>query len=206
MELYDLKQHINQPTQVKGHTLDVVITPNKEKYLQDTSVTEIDLSDHFLIDFSMNAVWNKQKTKVIKYRPTKSIDMEEFSKEVKEKLDSLPQTRDLATKVGNYNSALSEVVDGFSPIRTKTVKIVPHAPWFDHEYVAIRKERRKAEKKFRRTGLDGDKKVYTTLRKKAINTSFKKKKGYITERLERDSGKLLCSKRTDSVIKELTLK
>ena len=52
MSLHDLKQHIVDPTHVKGHTLDVVITPNKEPFIGDIGVTELHLSHHFLINSS----------------------------------------------------------------------------------------------------------------------------------------------------------
>ena len=35
LDIYNLEQHITEPTHVKGHTLDVVITPNKNPYLTD---------------------------------------------------------------------------------------------------------------------------------------------------------------------------
>ena len=55
MSLHDLKQHIVDPTHVKGHTLDVVITRSKESFIGDVGVTELDLSHHFLIHFNILA-------------------------------------------------------------------------------------------------------------------------------------------------------
>ena len=53
--------------------------------------------------------------------------------------------------------------------------------------------RRKAEKKFRRTGLEADKVMYRALRKNTINSSLIKKKSYVTKKLQDGSAKTLYS-------------
>ena len=49
INLFNLKQHVVGPTHIMGHTIDVIITPNKEFYVHDVVVKEIDLSHHFLM-------------------------------------------------------------------------------------------------------------------------------------------------------------
>ena len=74
------------------------------------------------------------------------------------------------------------------------MKLVPDAPWFDADYANLRKLRRNAEKKYRRTGHDNDKILYTTLRKQTIQSSFDKKKAFITSKLsQRNSCRTLFS-------------
>ena len=63
------------------------------------------------------------------------------------------QSNNIQERMTNYNSLLSEIVDRHAPIKTKQVKIVPNAPWFDLQYKSLRQRRRKAEKKFKITGL-----------------------------------------------------
>ena len=55
LDVYNLKQHVSESTHVKGHTIDVVITPDREPYLEHLNVTQLDLSHHFLIDFTIPA-------------------------------------------------------------------------------------------------------------------------------------------------------
>ena len=52
---------------------------------------------------------------------------------------------------------------------------MPSAPWFDQEYVQLRRERRKAEQHFRRRKLSVDRNIYTDLRKQATTLSKQKK-------------------------------
>ena len=60
---YDLKQNVTEPTHIRGHLLDVIITPNKENYIHSNEIMEIDLSDHFLINFNTAVVRQLPKIK-----------------------------------------------------------------------------------------------------------------------------------------------
>ena len=121
--------------------------------------------------------------KAVSYRSTRNVDMEEFKKDVIEKLNELPETTDMLMKIERYNSILTEIVNKHAPMKSKTIKVVHEAPWFDSEYADIRKLRRKAEKKYKKTGLESDRKMYIALRKQAINLSFDKKKAFISSKL-----------------------
>ena len=202
LDLYNVKQHIDKPTHTDGHTLDVVLTPNKKDYLDGITITSLDLSDHYLVDFEANVKKKMHQIKLIKYRPTKTVEMEKFCKDVTEKLGALPPTNDLGSRVRSYNEVLRDIVDDYSPMRTIKIRVVAGAPWFDKDYVDIRKERRTAEQRHRRSGQEADKKNYVALRKKAIRTAVDKKKGYVREKLERDQGKTLYSVVNQLVDKE----
>ena len=190
MDVYDLKQHVGVPTHIKGHTLDLVITPSNDT-LENLCVTNIDLSHHFLIDF--NATLELESTKEkrnITYR-SKNVNLEEFRKDVSESLLALPQIEDFEERISSYNAALAQVVDKHAPLLSKTISVVSDAPWFDAEYANLRKLRRKAEKKYRKSHLDADKKVYLALRKQSINLAFEKKKNLVSNKLEQGSSKTL---------------
>ena len=190
IDMYDLKQHVEMPTHIKGHILDVVITPNKNS-LRNLRVTSYDLSHHSLIDFdsAFELESTKEKHKIT-YR-SKNVDRVAFTKDINDKLLALPLTNDLSERITNYNTALAEVVNKHAPILSKTITVVPDTPWFDAEYSNLRKLRRKAEKKFRKSHLDADKKVYQSLRKQAVNLAFDKKKQYVSTKLAQGSSKTL---------------
>ena len=193
LDLYGIKQHVTSATHSKGHTLDVVLTPNKEKYLDGIELSAIDLSDHFLVDFNLNVQRKLKQKKVISYRPTKTVDMVKFCEDVKEKLGSLPPTNDVGIRVKTYNEELKGLVDAYTPLKTVTIKVVPEARWFDKDYADLRKLRRSAEQRYRRSGREADKKMYIALRKQTINTAFEKKKNYVRETIKNNSGKTLYS-------------
>ena len=175
LDVYDLTQHVNCATHIKGHTLDIFITPNKV-ILKELCVRTVDLSHHFLISFnSLLLVETAKEKRTISYR-SKDVDLTKFCDDVEESLQSLNHTKDLKKMIDEYNSSLSKVVNKHAPVLTKTISITSHAPWFDAEYVSLRKSRRKAERRYRKSRLDIDKKAYQFLRKEAVKLAYKKKK------------------------------
>ena len=60
LDSYNLMQHIDCATHIKGHTLDLVITP-KNVSIQDVCVKNIDLSHHFLISFNSHLMLETRK-------------------------------------------------------------------------------------------------------------------------------------------------
>ena len=52
----------------------------------------------------------------------------------------------LKDRVEAFNAMARKVVDLYASLRTKKLKVVLEAPWFDLEYLELRKNRRKAEK------------------------------------------------------------
>ena len=131
--------------------------------------------------------------KTITYRNLKNIDMANFCKEVEGRLQTLPDTNDILCKVKGYNTILSELVDEVAPTKTRKVKLVSEAPWFDAEFAELRKRRRKAEKKYRKSGLDNDRRVYLSCRKDTMRSYFDEKKTLIPHRLKNGSCKILYS-------------
>ena len=74
-------------------------------------------------------------------RNLKTIDIEKFMKEVKEKI-CITET-DFGDNMRRYNTVMGELVDMEAPLKNRSIKEVPSAPWFDGEYRELRKQRRK---------------------------------------------------------------
>ena len=71
--------------------------------------------------------------------------------------------------IATYNSVIEELMDKHYHPKTKQIKVVPHAPWFDSEYENLRKRRRKAEKKYKKTKLAKDRAAFVALLKQTTN-------------------------------------
>ena len=98
-------------------------------------------------------------------------------------------TNDLGEAVTSYNTEMATLLDKHAPKVTKKVKIVDSAPWFDAEYRDLRKTRRKAEKKFKRTGNHEDKEAFKNLRKQTTSQALSKKKQYFTSKVNEAKNK-----------------
>ena len=183
--LFNLKQHVIGPTHILGHTIDIVITRN-DLNIENIVITKYDLSHHFMIDFVFHAQAKEIFSKSLTYRNVKGVNSEMFCNEVTTGLSMLPYTTSMADKVSNYNEVMSDVVNKHAPVKTKTIKVVPQAPWFDAEYASLRRQRRKAEKKYRQTSQIDDKEEYITLRRQTTALSKTKKESYISDKLKSD--------------------
>ena len=191
LDMFDLKQHVTGPTHIKGHTIDVVISPNKAAYVSDLNIRQLDLSHHFLVEFGVNVSASLNITKTISYRPWKKMDNALFSQEIKDALSSCPETRSMTEKITMYNNVLEEKANKFAPLLTKEIKVKPNAPWFDSEYEELRRKRRKAEKRYRKSKSEQDKNEFIRLRKETTEMAKGKKKNQIKKKIEEGSSKAL---------------
>ena len=83
---------------------------------------------------------------------------------------------------------MSSIVDSHAPLKTKQIKVVPNAPWFDSEYNALRILRRKAERKYKKTGLQVHKEDFVNLRKETTALAFNKKRNYYAMKIDKCDG------------------
>ena len=152
-----------------------------------------DTRHHFLVEFDVAVTPNKKGYKTIYYRNLKAIDSERFQQDISSKLN-ISGTATLTQNTKNYNDVLSSVLNDHAPTKSKTIKILPNAPWFDCEYEHLRKLRRRAEKAYRRSGLDADKEAYRKLHKQTTNLAYaKKRKYYVDKREESSNSKIMFS-------------
>lgn len=191
LEMFNLKQHVTEPTHIMGHTIDVIISPNEDKYIHNIAVRHTDLSHHHLIDFEASVSAESNLSKTITYRAWRNIDNEQFALEIKKALEEYPKTNDLGERVLAYNTVLRETYNKLAPLQSKVITVKPSAPWFDSEYKTLRRKRRKAEKKYRRTKSDEDKREFVDLRKETTKMAQEKKISRITQKIEQGSSKTL---------------
>ena len=182
LNTFNITQHIDFPTHIQGHTLDIVATFGDEPTILDIEANGYDVSHHSLVDFKVAIEPEVKAMKEIKYRKLKNIDADQFMAKVVDRI-SISESG-FGENMHAYNTALRELVDMDAPMTTKTVKIVPSAPWFDGEYSELRKRRRRAEKKAKRTGDKADRDVFINLRKETTKLAHQKKCQYYGEKLE----------------------
>ena len=182
LQTFNFIQHVDFPTHINGHTLDIVATLDNSIGVSDLKVAVYDVSTHFLIDFNITVVPETKKQKSISYRVLKSINSDKLVEDVTNNVN-LSDSLSFEKNINKYNFAIKQLVDKHAPVKTRTVKEVTSAPWFDGEYEELRRKRRHVEKQFRKTGFTIHKENYTKLRKQAIALAHKKKCQYYGDKL-----------------------
>ena len=191
---YGLHQHISEATHRAGHILDVVISSHKI-VKDDCVIVDSDTSrnfptcDHYplLFDLSCGVDTGSEK-KTIVFRNLKAIDKNEFEADIKLTLDSLcPTSKSFSDCITFFNSSCTTVLNNHAPEMTKVIRDIPTAPWFDSEYKNARRERRKAEQKWRKSQLEIDRDIFVHLRLHCNELAKLKKAEFFKSRFEKHS-------------------
>jgi hypothetical protein len=189
---FNFIQYIDFPTHKLGHTLDIVATFDGGLYLSGFVSNQYDVSDHFLVDFHLQFAPEVKNEREISYRNSKCMDTVKFESDLVERLH-LSDTLSFGDNILRYNETLSNVLNEHAPIKTKAIKILLDAPWFDSEYVNLRRLRRKAEVQYKKTGSVVHKENYVSLRKQCTDLAHKKKCRYYGDKLDGANNKILYS-------------
>ena len=83
---FNLVQHVDIPTHKLGHTLDLVLTRCDSVEIRNLVAKDVQLSDHYMVSFDLEAAVLQHETKTITYRNLKSVNCEQFSRDLQLKL------------------------------------------------------------------------------------------------------------------------
>ena len=81
-----LQQHITEPTQIQGHTLDLVITRSSDDILNKIPVVDRFISDHASVYCTLQPDRPCMTTKNVVYRKLKSVDLESLKRDLSDSL------------------------------------------------------------------------------------------------------------------------
>ncbi len=161
IDSFSLTQHVKDPTHLKGHLLDLVIS-NSENEDSITSLTVHDpgISDHYAIQFELSIEKPPLPTQKIQYRKIKAIDLDNFRKDIQNaNLGSSP-AMSISEAVREYNNVLKELFDEHAPLKEKVVTVRPSAKWYSDEIKQAKRKRRKLERQWRKSKLEIHRQLY----------------------------------------------
>ena len=128
-DYFDLHQYVDFPTNIHGHSLDLMICSPRCKVL---SVSASDLiSDCFSVVANLQIPSNHSRTipQTIKYRKLQSINTEPFKADIKNS-DLIRYPKRNATELPlQYDSVLHTLINLHPPLVTKKISIKPPNPW-----------------------------------------------------------------------------
>ena len=91
--------------------------------------------------------------------------MIQFCQDVKKLLNKKPEDKDLPfpEMISLFNESCTQALNCHAPLLTKKIRDLPSTPGFDSQYKEARK-RRKAEKTWKKSGLQSDYEIFNYLR------------------------------------------
>ena len=152
LESFSLQQHVSGPTHIHGHILELIITRQTDRIIKMLPW----MSDHASVLCMITSEKPKLTVESITYRKWKSVNVSSFNHDL--------AASDLCTKPLNnledlfacYHTTLKVVLDKHAPSKTKIIVKRPRVPWFNEQLRKAKRERRKAERKWRLSKLERD--------------------------------------------------
>ena len=91
-------------------------------------------------------------------RDLKHINHEAFSRDVQS--STLPSSDDVNELTNYFNGEMSTIIDKHAPLRQRQVSRRKPAPWISSKVKEIKRQRRRAERKWRKTKLHVHRQLY----------------------------------------------
>ena len=164
LESANMTQHVTGSTHSKGHTLDLIITRGDESLVHDVIILPDLFSDHKVVTCKLDCPKPPASKIHVKYRSTKSLTTDVLD----DVIPKLPYVRDpnsqdtvdLTTLVSKYNTTLGKIFDDLAPMKSRWITHRPHAPWYNDDLRLAKRIKRRAERMFRKSGLEVHKQIF----------------------------------------------
>ena len=182
-----LVQHVKRPTHEKGHILDLIITRQCDNIVATEPWPERYFSDHAAIMCEFMTVRPVQKAKYAEYRKLKSIDMQQFAEDIRNSDLCMDPPSDLDMLVDCYNRTLSSLLDNHALVLTRHVATRVRPPWFNDVIMQAKRDRRKAERRWRARRLPENLALFRAKRNYAIHVMNNARLNYCKQ-LIKDNG------------------
>ncbi|KAK2183559.1 hypothetical protein NP493_306g01032 [Ridgeia piscesae] len=158
---FDTTQHVNFPTHIHGHWLDIIITRSSCKNIQTPTVVD-GLSDHntVIANLKVRTAPAVSKHNVF-YRAFHSINIAAFMADITTSNLVTHPREHLSELYKQYHQILKTLLDKHAPIKTKSVSQKPPAPWMTPEIIKSKQRRRYLERVWRKSRSSLDRSRYT---------------------------------------------
>ena len=147
IESFGLKQHVSGPTHRTGHTLDLVLTRDRDSLAPTVSSQGHCFPDHFPVFCDLSLTTEYSRLQEVTYRKIKAIIAYCFIRDVSASvLCSTSATTDIDTDVALYNTTLSTIVNMHAPEKTRRIPARPQPGWYNEDIRVAKQSRRQAER------------------------------------------------------------
>ena len=152
LESFSLKQHVNFPTHIRGHTLDLLITRFDSEIIQSVEFDPPFLSDHFAVLVSIKVPIKIRPPTIFKtIREIGKINLDQFKQDILDS-DLINSPAETLSKLSEqFTSTLTNLLDKHAPSKSIRCTDKPKKPWITPEIRIAKKLRSSLETKYRRS-------------------------------------------------------
>ena len=121
--------------------------------------------------------------KTIHYRSWKSINLDIFREDISQSFSGFHCT-DVESGVKSYAKTLEETLNKHAPEKTRDITVRTETPWYNSDLTREKQLRRTYERKYKKSNLQVDYKIYTDQRDKYNNLLNETKKDYYKSKIK----------------------
>ena len=177
------KQHVTEKTHKLGHILDLVITNKENEFVENIEILPLEDSDHHWIHFQLAIKKPLPEKKQISYRRLKNIDKNEFRKDIENSEMYKNPADNISDAFKQYNETLQNIFDKHAPLKSKVITVRPNVPWHSDAIGQAKRERRRAERKWRKTKLLVDRQIYCQKKRHVNKLCDQAKKDFYADKI-----------------------
>ena len=141
------------------------------------------ISDHCLVSCRLHLPVRKAEKILLTSRNVKGIDRAVFRTDLVSAFSDVTDSDDPAQLVDNYNAVMTDLLNKHAPRVSRCVSSRPRAPWHDVSITTAKQERRKAERKWRKTGLEIHRQIYQQRKKDVRKKVLELKREHINYKI-----------------------
>jgi len=199
---YGLRQHVSSATHVGGNILDLVLTRDDDvdvsnSLVSQLSVSSVSFSDHHLITCCLGIPSTPPVTVTYSYRPIRKLDTTAFRRDIlcSKLYDSTTSDADEYAQL--FDTEVRRVLDIHAPLQTRRRRQGQHdIRLLSDEARQAKRLRRRSERRYRRTGLETDRRTYRAACRAARDSIQRSRANHIKEELAAASGDVKSTWRT----------
>lgn len=185
LQIYQCSQLVDVPTRVTncGETLIDLIISSPDLKVSDVSVLDSSLSDHNIIQCSVDMSIKKLEKVRREFRSFRYFNTTNFNKDASQmNWNFIYKLSDINDKVTWFNECMSSLFDIHAP----KVSVLPHSkakPWFTVTLKTIRKLKRKAWLKFKHSRTDSSRAYYCDMRNYYSQAIISERRAYYDSKI-----------------------
>ena len=183
LSTFNLMQHVNFVTHNEGNTLDYIISREDDHLVSSVSQGDV-IADHSTVLANLQVTKPPTARKKVSVRKIKTIDSEKFGQDLLEKFSNLTLPNDVSDAFSLFDEGICTVLDKHAPLQEKIISIRPEMPWYTTEVLEAKREKRQAERKWKATNRDEDKKLFKSKRNQYCHKIKIAKANYFKARVE----------------------
>ena len=157
---FGLLQHVDFPTHIHGHWLDLCITRSASQILSSIFPSD-GLSDHLTVIAKLQSDLHRHTAKQqITYRRVNQIDINNFKTDIVKSQLITNQKQSADSLYKQFHDTLSSILNTHAPLKTKSVFPKPPNPWITPAIQAAKRTRRYLERVWRKSRFPSDRSKY----------------------------------------------